>query len=429
MFQKPLAKRLAVGLGGIGLAIVLLAVAATNSDAATAPDLGAAATYGVLAGSTVTNTGPSVIDADVGVSPGSAVTGFPPGLTTGTGTIHAADAHAANAQADVTAAYNVLSDGTTEPCTVDLTGQDLGGLMLTEGVYCFSTSAQLTGALTLNAQGNPAAVFIFRIGSTLTTASNSSVLVTNGAVDCNAYWRVGSSATLGTNTSFKGNIVALTSITLNTGADLSGRALARNGAVTLDTNNVGFGACAVPTATPSPAPTAVPTDTPLPTGVPTATTPPTTPPTEAPTPVGQTPTPVAPTPPVITPTPSPTGTPDIPTSTATASPTITASAPATSTATPVGTLPPPEGPTLTPSPTATPSPSGSPPPVTATPAPTNTPEMTTITHFPNTGGTQTTTPGLPVHLLLLGLALSIMGATAFTLSRRNRQEATQRIDG
>ena len=123
-----------------------------------------------------------------------------------------------------------------------MTGQDLGGLTLTPGVYCFSSSAQLTGTLTLDAQGNPNAVFIFKIGSTLTTASNSSVVVINtggnSSIACNVFWQVGSSATLGTGTSFAGNILALTSITLNTGANVSGRVLARNGAVTLDTNNV-----------------------------------------------------------------------------------------------------------------------------------------------------------------------------------------------
>jgi type VI secretion system secreted protein VgrG len=119
-----------------------------------------------------------------------------------------------------------------------LTGQDLGGLTLTPGVYCFSTSAQLTGTLTLDAQGNSSAVFIFKIGSTLTTASASSVLLINSASSCGVFWQVGSSATLGTGTALAGTIVALTSITLNTGSSVSGRTLARNGAVTLDDNNV-----------------------------------------------------------------------------------------------------------------------------------------------------------------------------------------------
>jgi type VI secretion system secreted protein VgrG len=132
------------------------------------------------------------------------------------------------------------------PCGVDLTGQDLGGLTLTPNVYCFTTSAQLTGTLTLNLQGNPDAFFLFRIGSTLTTASASSVvLINNGGASCpsNLFWQVGSSATLGTSSSFGGNILALTSITMTTGAGLNGRALARNGAVTLDTNTVNSSAC------------------------------------------------------------------------------------------------------------------------------------------------------------------------------------------
>jgi large repetitive protein len=196
--------------------------------------LGSAESFGVLAGSTVTNTGSTTVNGNVGVSPGSSVTGFPPGTVTG-GTIHLNDAVAAQAQNDVTSAYNAIA-GTA--CNVDLTGQNLGGLTLTPGVYCFSSSAQLTGTLTLNAQGNVNALFIFKIGSTLTTASGSTVQVINPGTNCNIFWQVGSSATLGTATSFIGNILALTSITLTTGANVSGRVLARNGAVTMDTNNV-----------------------------------------------------------------------------------------------------------------------------------------------------------------------------------------------
>jgi hypothetical protein len=156
------------------------------------------------------------------------------------GTIHAADAIAAQAQTDLTTAYNAAA-GTA--CGTDLTGQDLGTLggPLTPGVYCFNTSAQLTGTLTLDLQGNPNAVFLFKIGSTLTTASGSSILLVNsGGTTCppNVNWQVGSSATLGTGSSFTGNILALTSITLTTGTTMNGRSLARNGAVTLDTNTV-----------------------------------------------------------------------------------------------------------------------------------------------------------------------------------------------
>ena len=216
----------------VGLAALLCG--ASPASAQTAPTLGSAQSFAVLGGSTVTNTGSSVITGDLGVSPGSAVTGFPPGLVV-SGTIHAADAVALAAQNSVTTAYNSLA---SQACTQDLTGQDLGGKTLTAGVYCFSSSAQLTGILTLNAQGNANAVFIFKIGSTLTTAGGSSVVMSSGGSLCNVFWQVGSSATLGTTTSFAGNILALTSITLTTGANVTGRTLARNGAVTLDSNTV-----------------------------------------------------------------------------------------------------------------------------------------------------------------------------------------------
>lgn len=233
---------------GLAACLILLGgfyLAGEASSLQTSPSLGAASSFAVLGGSTVTNTGATTVNGNLGVSPGSAVTGFPPGTVVG-GTIHAADALAASAQADTTTAYNDL---VSQPCTADLTGQDLGGKTLTAGVYCFSTSAQLTGALTLNAQGNANAVFVFKIGSTLTTASGSSVLLINGGSPCNVFWQVGSSATVGTTTTFLGNILALTSITLNTGAGVSGRALARNGAVTMDTNTVGSAGCAAGVAT------------------------------------------------------------------------------------------------------------------------------------------------------------------------------------
>lgn len=176
--------------------------------------------------------------------------GFPPGIVVAPGVIHAADAVAGQAQVDLTTAYNTLQ---ALPSQVSLTGQNLGGMTLGPAVYSFATSAQLTGLLTLNGQGNSASQFVFQIGSTLTTASNSAVLLINGANGNNVYWAVGSSATLGTNTAFAGNIVALTSITLNTGATLTcGRALARNGAVTLDSNTITL--CAAPGPGPGPGP-------------------------------------------------------------------------------------------------------------------------------------------------------------------------------
>jgi uncharacterized repeat protein (TIGR01451 family) len=207
-----------------------------------APSLGTAQSFAVLGGSTVTNTGPTLVFGDLGVSPGTAVTGFPPGTVLG-GTIHAADAVALQAQSDTTAAYVNLAG---QACNTTFgVPTDLGGLTLVPGVYCFSSSAQLTGALTLDAGGDPGAVWIFEIASTLITASNSSVLLVNGAGQCNDYWQVGSSATLGTGTAFVGNILALTSISLDTNATMSGRALARNGAVTMDSNTVSIATCAV----------------------------------------------------------------------------------------------------------------------------------------------------------------------------------------
>lgn len=201
--------------------------------------LGSADTFAVLAGSTVTNTGPTVLSGDLGVWPGTAITGFPPGLVIN-GAIYDGNAVAMQAQADVTTAYNTLE---SQAFDQDLTGQDLGGMTLFAGVYRFSSSAFLTGTLTLDAQGDPDARFDFQIGSTLITASSSTVEVINGGGDCNVYWQVGSSATLGTDTAFKGHILALSSITMTTGATiLGGSALARNGAVTLDSNTIA--ACA-----------------------------------------------------------------------------------------------------------------------------------------------------------------------------------------
>ncbi len=201
--------------------------------------LGTAQAFAVLAGSTVTNTGPSIINDNVGVNPGSAVTGFPPGILT-SGTIHSADDVSLQAQNDVTAAYLDLAG---RPCDFDLTGQDLGGKTLKAGVYCFTSDAQLTGTLVLDAENRADALFVFQIASKLTTASGSSVRLVNGASPCNVFWQVGSSATIGTGTGFVGNILALTSISLMTGASLDGRALARNGAVTLDSNKITDNIC------------------------------------------------------------------------------------------------------------------------------------------------------------------------------------------
>jgi type VI secretion system secreted protein VgrG len=217
--------------------LALLAFAPAAHAAATDVNLGSADSFAVLGASTVTNTGSTTIDGNVGVGPGSAVTGFPPGLVTN-GTIHAADAVALAAHTSLGAAI-VAASG--QACGIDLTGQDLGGMTLTPGVYCFSSSAGLTGTLTLDSLGDAAAVFLFQIGSTLTTASASSVVMLGADQGDHLFWQVGSSATLGTTTAFAGNILAQESITMTTGATLQcGRALALVGAVTLDSNVIGI---------------------------------------------------------------------------------------------------------------------------------------------------------------------------------------------
>ncbi len=248
--------------------LLMLTVGAGPASAAQATvGLGTAGSFAVLAGSTVTNTGPSVLTGDLGVSPGTAVTGFPPGTVTGT--IHAADAVAAQAQADVTTAYNDAA-GRSATATV---GADLAGQTLISGVYS-GGALGLNGTLTLDAQGDPNAVFIFQAASTLVTGSASRVALINGADACNVFWKVGSSATLGTSSVFAGTVLALTSVTANTGASIAGRLLARNGAVTLDTNTVTRSVCtaaATATATTT-APVATATTTaPVPTATSTAT--------------------------------------------------------------------------------------------------------------------------------------------------------------
>jgi hypothetical protein len=358
MLRAPTLRLTALLAAIVSIAVLLFAVGlAPNAAAATAPTLGAAGSYAVLGGQTVTNTGPTTINGDLGVSPGTAVTNFPPGVVTG-GSIHSADANALDAQSAVTTAYDALA---AQSCTADLTGQDLGGLTLTEGVYCFSSSAQLTGTLTLDAQGNAGAVFVFKMVSTLTTAdaSGSTVQVINGSTGCNVFWQVGSSATIGTGTIFVGNILALTSIALKTGASVSGRALARNGAVTLETNHVGFSDCAVASATESATASA--------TASPTAS---------------------------ATATASPTAT-AAPTGTATATATSPAAATSTPTSRPVG---------PTPTPTAT--------PVGQTPTPHITPCC-----LPRTGGPPLESNGSGGTLFLVAAVMGTLGAVVLVLSR------------
>ncbi|HMJ59512.1 MAG TPA: ice-binding family protein [Gemmatimonadales bacterium] len=197
---------------------------------APAPILGTASTYGILAGSTVTCVTGGTINADVGVSPGSTTTGFPP--CTITGATNLANAASAQAQVDLTAAFNQLAG---LPCGTVITPADLGGRTLPPGVYCVASSLGVTGTVTL--AGPASGVWVFQIGSTLTTGTTANIALSGGALARNVWWQVGSSATLGTGTTFRGNIVALTSITLVDNATMLGRALARNGAVSLGTNN------------------------------------------------------------------------------------------------------------------------------------------------------------------------------------------------
>jgi hypothetical protein len=242
------------------LALVITLGHAGLVNAATAVGLGTTYNFAVLAGSTITNTGPSVITGDLGLSPGTSVTGFPPGTVVGAQ--HVADTVADIAKTDLVTAYNDAA-GQTPVTTIPT---ELGGSTLTPGIYDSTAGTfGITGTLTLDGQGDPNAVFIFKTASTLTTASASSIVLTNGAQPCNIFWQIGSSATLGTNSIFKGTLMALTSATLTTGANVEGRILARNGAVTLDTNVITRAICAgqvfeVPVPVPTPTPTPVDSD-------------------------------------------------------------------------------------------------------------------------------------------------------------------------
>jgi hypothetical protein len=334
--------------------------------AATAPvNLGTTVSFGVLGGQTVTNTGASHIRGNVGVSPGTAVTGFPPGIVTN-GTVHSNDAVAAQAQTDLTTAYNDAAGRT--PSDTNNYSVIGAGQTLAPGVYNATSSMDVGGALTLNAGGDPNAVWIFQAGSTLTTDSASSVILTNGAQACNVFWQVGSSATLGTNSTFVGNILALTSITVQTGDTVHGRALARNGSVTLDDDTITASRCAT---TPTPTPTAT-SPTPTPTRTRPVPTPTATSPTPTPTRTRPVPTPTrtrpGPTPTRTRPGPTPTRTRPVPSPTATGpkpSPTATGPKPSP---TAIGPKPTPTGTRPAPAPTST-SPGPRPPMPAPAPAP------------------------------------------------------------
>src|SRR5207249_3158364 len=222
-------------LTGLTLAVVLMLLP-HDATAGQAPvPLGSATTFGVLASSTVTSTGDTTVNGDLGVSPGTAVTG----TMKVTGMIHAGDPTAAQAQGDLTTAYNDAAGRAVGAIAV---AGNLGGLTLTPGLYKSTSSLEISsGDLTLDAQGDATAVFIFQMASTFITTVGRQVILSGGAKAANIYWQVGSSATLGSISVVKGNILALASITLQTGATLEGRALARTGAVTLDSNTVGLG--------------------------------------------------------------------------------------------------------------------------------------------------------------------------------------------
>lgn len=226
-------------------------------------NLGTTGSCAVLGGQTVTNAGPRVVNGDLGVSPGTATMGFPPGLVNGT--IHAGNVQAAQAKSDLVIAYDeTASRQSTAQVSPDLVGQTL-----TDGVYTTSGPLALGGTLTLDGENDPASVFILQAASTLITASSSTVSLVNGAQACNVFWQMGSSATLGTGSTFVGNILALTSITVDTNARVEGRALARVGAVTLDSNIFTDPSCS-PAPSDGPSTSAAPTDTATP-GTPTDT--------------------------------------------------------------------------------------------------------------------------------------------------------------
>jgi len=249
------ARRLAACAGTLGalLSVGLALILVTNAAAtATAVPLGNASNFAVLAGAGITNTGATTINGDIGTYPTLAITGA--GTMTLNGTNHAGDNVTQSAKTDLVTAYNAAAgEGPTSPISADL-----GGLTLNPGVYNSASSIMLTGTLTLNGGGDENSVFVFQAGSALTTESASSISLENGAQACNVFWQIGSSATLGTGSVFRGTILALTSITVTTGASVTGRVLARNGAVTLHNDTITTPSCAVSAATTT---TAAPTVT------------------------------------------------------------------------------------------------------------------------------------------------------------------------
>ncbi|MBI4934587.1 MAG: DUF3494 domain-containing protein [Actinobacteria bacterium] len=237
----------AAALVGTVLTFIGTVVGSTSVHAGIVPtvQLATAGNYSVLAATTVSNTNPSVLDQSVGLAPGTSIVGFPPGIVNAPGTIAATGPETLTAQDDLTIAY---VDAAGRSVEFTQTNPDLVGQTLIPGVYAATAKAplSLSGQLVLDGQNNSDAVFIFQTDSTLITSSASSIVLINGASECNIFWQVGSSATLGTGSTFVGNILALTSITVGSAVTVHGRALARNGAVTLDNDTFTQPSC-VPT--------------------------------------------------------------------------------------------------------------------------------------------------------------------------------------
>ena len=411
-------------LVGVVTASVLLATTGSAQAAASDPPLGAADSFAVLAGAGVSNTGTTILNGDLGTFPTTTVTGA--STLTVNGSDHGGDAVTQQAKTDLVTAYDAAA--AQSPRTP--ISADLGGMTLTPGVYGSASSLGVTGTLTLDGGGDPSSVFVFQAGSTLVTANNSQVVLTNGAQACHVFFQVGSSATLGTASLLQGSVLALTSATLATGAQVQGRVLARNGAVTLDSNTITRPSClapTAPTASVSPSATATATATvpvsPAPAGGPV---------------VGPTTTPVSP--PTSSPTASPAAASPSPTAAPAAGPAGPAAAPTTATATPSpapssSTAPPavPIAPVTGAGPASTAPaapgapvggvptqalPTGAAAPLTPTSTSSSTSQVANVPAGPvQAGGGPAPEPVLPRAPLAIGVALA---GAAFTLRARRR---------
>jgi hypothetical protein len=376
-------------ISAIALVVSILVTAgllsSSSSSFAADPPVGNAGSYSVLGATTVTNTGATILSGDLGVSPGTAITGFPPG-TVG-GSTHAGDAAAAAAHTDVIAAY---ADAAARAPTGSVAG-DLGGLTFTPGVYNSASSLGITGTVTLDGGGDLNALFIFQMGSTLTTAAASNVTLINGAQACHVFWAIGSSGTLGASSTLRGTMLAVASITVGATTTVDGRALARDAAVTLDSDTFITSACDAPppSTTTTEEPTTTTTEAPT-----TTTIAPTTTTTEAPTT-----TTIAPT---TTTTEAPTTTTVAPTTTTTMPPTTTTMPPTTTTVAPTTTT------TMPPTTTTLPPTTTTVAPTTTTAAPTT---STTVSPTTTTGASATTTT---TNAATTGTTTAALGPTTTT---------------